>query len=291
MWYLRVSPLYNHEVTLLLSNRWRISHTWPGCRNYAITEMNVPPPCDREGHRWPTSEYPSPYEVLGLQKGLISFDKLKKQYHRLAKLYHPDISENVVIFSKSQGTSAGKVPSSQLIPLDKNEKLYRFKLINEAYALLSDRSRKEMYDVYKTGWEYGPKRPPMTMTHQTYHGNPTYYNAGTWQDFSDQSNNEPAPKISPWSVLLWIGALAICIEATAFLSKLEDGLHKRYFTQDETERDLALAQLNYGLNTDKWSRLRRFLWFRTWGLYRDQADLDRQAVENEKLLKKLQEKT
>lgn len=51
-----------------------------------------------------------------------------------------------------------------------------------------------------------------------------------------------------------------------------------------------MAYLNYGLDTDKWSRLRRFLWFRTYGLYRDKSDLDREAKKNERIVQDLKTK-
>ena len=62
------------------------------------------------------------YEVLGLSKS-ASDDEIKKAYRKLAKKYHPDINK----------------------AKDAEEK---FKEINEAYEVLSDPNKKQVYDAY-----------------------------------------------------------------------------------------------------------------------------------------------
>lgn len=63
------------------------------------------------------------YEVLGLKKG-ASDDEIKKAFRKMAMKYHPD---------KNKGDK------------DAEEK---FKLINEAYGILSDPEKKEKYDKF-----------------------------------------------------------------------------------------------------------------------------------------------
>jgi molecular chaperone DnaJ len=63
------------------------------------------------------------YDVLGLPKG-ASQDDVKKAYKRLARKHHPDVAE------------------------DKSEAERRFKEINEAYQVLSDPEKREVYDRY-----------------------------------------------------------------------------------------------------------------------------------------------
>ncbi|MBN3040424.1 MAG: molecular chaperone DnaJ [Candidatus Omnitrophica bacterium] len=65
------------------------------------------------------------YEVLGLSKG-ASLDEIKKAYRQLAMKYHPDRAQ----------------------PSDKKSFEEKFKEISEAYAVLSDPKKKELYDQY-----------------------------------------------------------------------------------------------------------------------------------------------
>ena len=62
------------------------------------------------------------YEVLGVQKG-ASADELKSAFRRLAREYHPDVSEH---------------PNAE----------EKFKEINEAYGVLSDDQKRAQYDRF-----------------------------------------------------------------------------------------------------------------------------------------------
>ncbi len=63
------------------------------------------------------------YEVLGLNKG-ASEDEIKKAFRKLAKKYHPDLNPN------------------------NKEAEQKFKEVNEAYEVLSDKDKKARYDQF-----------------------------------------------------------------------------------------------------------------------------------------------
>ena len=70
----------------------------------------------------PTADF---YEILGVQRG-ASGDDIKKAYRALARKHHPDVAD------------------------DKIAAEHRFKEINEAYEVLSDPKKREMYDRFGT---------------------------------------------------------------------------------------------------------------------------------------------
>lgn len=64
------------------------------------------------------------YDILGVQRGASEGD-IKKAYRRMAMKYHPD---------RSEGDAAANEES--------------FKKVNEAYAVLSDKEKRSIYDQY-----------------------------------------------------------------------------------------------------------------------------------------------
>lgn len=238
--------------------------------------------------KWPKKDNPTPYDLFDKADGSeVDVRALKRRYHEFAKLYHPDISQNIRIIRSPINQIRFE---SNLLTLD--EKLQRFKITTQAYEILSDPMKKRSYDTSRSGWSYGPQNYASTMATQ-YPGSHgyrsdsayAYWNAGTWEDHNDmKTEKEP---IDVWTLFLWLCGLVVCVQATALLTRIEDSLTSKRYTHDETEHDLTQSYTNYGLDTDKVSRLRRFLWFRTYGLYRTNADLDREAKKNEELVQNM----
>lgn len=76
--------------------------------------------CAEKAHMAEKRDY---YEVLGVSRG-CSEDELKKAYRTLAKKYHPDMNKND--------------PKAE----------EKFKEVNEAFAVLSDKEKRARYDQY-----------------------------------------------------------------------------------------------------------------------------------------------
>lgn len=238
---------------------------------------------------WPKDNQPkSPYSLFELSESTFSKSLLKKRFHELARLYHPDHSSNRTILRGNNGTglTSANIHDNVLTSADKSD---RFKIIKEAYELLRDPQRKHQYDMMGLGWVYGPKQLTSASGMARYERHEKFYNAGTWEDYSN-INKADKEEVGPLSMLIWFFGIFAIVELTSLLSRLEENINKRDFAHDETEKDLTLAYINYGLDEDKWSRLRRFLWFRTFSLYRSKEDLDREAKRNEKMIRELKKK-
>ncbi|EDO14999.1 hypothetical protein Kpol_376p12 [Vanderwaltozyma polyspora DSM 70294] len=238
---------------------------------------------------WPNNNNPTPYEIFNLKGTDVDNKSLKKIYHKYVKLYHPDMSCNKHILRNVSGKE------SRLLSIE--EKLERFKLISHAYEILKDKDKKFLYDCNKSGWvNNGCVRHNYPNAYSTKHyGNGygyqsdytyAYWSAGTWDDV--QELNREKESFNIWQLCIFVCSLYACVKGVALLSELEDAINMKSPSQEDSERDLILSYTNYGLDTDKMSRLKRFLWFRTFSMFRTKEDLDREVAKNNKLLAELE---
>jgi curved DNA-binding protein len=100
------------------------------------------------------------YEILGVPR-TASEDEIKKAYRKLARKHHPDVNPN-----------------------DKSAE-EKFKKINEAYEVLSDKDKRQKYDRFGENWKTGEQfSPPPGYGPQP--GGGTYtYTSGDGGDFSE----------------------------------------------------------------------------------------------------------
>src|SRR5437870_13434747 len=75
------------------------------------------------------------YETLGVSRSAKA-DEIKKAYRKLARKYHPDLNPN------------------------NKQSEERFKEIQEAYEVLSDREKRKKYDQLGANWKNGAEFTP-----------------------------------------------------------------------------------------------------------------------------------
>ncbi|KAI4863295.1 hypothetical protein F4820DRAFT_378906 [Hypoxylon rubiginosum] len=122
------------------SPRWpqqcRDSHAFPKQRCYA-TVSNGPgtkePPASSNGHAWPASAHPTPYEIFNQQKNA---PYSKAMFYDLVKIYHPDRHRH----------------AAHVHSLSHTARLERYRLVVAANQILSDPTKRRAYDLYGSGW-------------------------------------------------------------------------------------------------------------------------------------------
>src|SRR4051794_13878894 len=80
-------------------------------------------------------EFKDYYKILGVDRK-ASEDEIRKAFRKLARQYHPDVAKN-----KAQAEE-------------------KFKEINEAYEVLSDKEKRSKYDLLGPDWEQKFRPPP-----------------------------------------------------------------------------------------------------------------------------------
>lgn len=107
------------------------------------------------------------YKSLGVP-ATATADEIKKQYRKLAKQYHPD------------STGGDKA------------KEHRFKEISNAYDVLGDSKKKQLYDDIRSGAVRQSRQGPATYTYET-NGGPGVFDLGDLfgQFFSQGAQGQP----------------------------------------------------------------------------------------------------
>jgi DnaJ-class molecular chaperone len=109
-----------------------------------------------------TPEYKDYYQTLGVSR-TASEKEIKSAYRRLARQYHPDVNKD------PKATD-------------------RFKVINEAYEVLSDPKKRSKYDQLGADWERIEREQEFARQYQTQAGGQPAGGAAGFGDFSDFFN-------------------------------------------------------------------------------------------------------
>ncbi|KAH6955312.1 hypothetical protein DER45DRAFT_616646 [Fusarium avenaceum] len=117
---------------------------------------------------WPKTTYPSPYEIFSMKSDA---PYTKHRFYQLVKVYHPD--------RHSHTSDIDNVPHKI--------RLERYRLIVAANDLLSDPSKRQLYDVHGVGWTGGK---PQTLNETVRNADRAWrHRAGsaahnaTWEDW------------------------------------------------------------------------------------------------------------
>jgi curved DNA-binding protein CbpA len=155
-------------------------------RTYATVASEPPrneskrPVSEHEEAHWPRTEpsrLPTPYQILNCRPGATYS---KHHFYRLVKLYHPDRYVNEHL----------QTTSSTVHALPQHVRLERYRLIVAAHTILSDPSKRRLYDQFGSGWAGRPDLSSLRYggssstpePRQWPPGQNPMYNA-TWEDW------------------------------------------------------------------------------------------------------------
>ncbi|TMD88803.1 MAG: J domain-containing protein, partial [Chloroflexi bacterium] len=153
-----------------------------------------------------TPEYKDYYQTLGVSR-TASEKEIKSAYRRLARQYHPDVNKD------PKATD-------------------RFKLINEAYEVLSDSKKRSKYDQMGADWERIEREQEFARQYQTQAGGRPAGGAAGFGDFSDFFNTYFAGEAGGFSGFGFEGARG----RTATRERGEDIEHPIEITLEEAAR-------------------------------------------------------
>ncbi|KAH8888532.1 hypothetical protein GQ53DRAFT_748923 [Thozetella sp. PMI_491] len=204
-----------HDPSLLSMASWRTPHLKrPGSppiaprsarsrRHYALVQApqdGAPFGGNRQTtHPWPSKPNPTPYDIFGLAKD-APYSKVR--FYELVKLYHPDRVQHCVQDGLSDRT-----------------KLERYRLVVAANGILSDTTKRRLYDTQGIGWvdELDPREWLRRADRQWREqpGNPSM-NA-TWEDwerwYQARDGKKPDPLYMSNGGFAFIIAIFIVIAA------------------------------------------------------------------------------
>ncbi|KAK1999559.1 DnaJ domain-containing protein [Colletotrichum falcatum] len=160
---------------------------------------------------WPHTSCPSPHDILGAKPGR---PYSKKQFHRLVKLYHPDLhylNEGIL---------------DALPRATRNE---RYRLVVEANEILSNQQKRLLYETYGMGWIFPKQETASDSCHST-----GAYGTNDDQPFGEAGSRQQIPLFASNATI------AIIIVAIAMAGAIVQLERTRRAQWDFKTRDKAI---------------------------------------------------
>ncbi len=156
------------------------------------------------------------YQILEIPKTADAV-AIKKAYHRLAKLYHPDVNKGNIFFEN------------------------KFKEINEAYAVLSDFKQKWYYDLELNN--------PIIISHSVpqQEKRKTYYPRGYTKERAAQIDWETTKRAALYIVLIM--SFIIFLSVAVLKLNHKDDINRINF--DSLIEDSAFIKSNVKTDTEQ----------------------------------------
>lgn len=233
-------------------------------------------------HGWPKAKNPAPHEIFNVQESELTnrleYNKtIKSTYQKLVKLYHPDITHDVI-----EGSAI----------LLAEQKRLRFDAVQNAYEVLKDpRNRLAFAKYQNTTWnDYKPgtlsfEAYRMANAHRqkySYNNDPRFWQAGTWEDYYRMRYDRPAPTMEEWErnkwKILWkvlaVSGVVVVLQIMLALERTDEFNRQTRLMNLRATADVQQAYDNYDEDPSQFLRVRRFLLFRRLALSnRDQDEM------------------
>lgn len=274
---------------MLCRSCWRLPSTVfaPFVRDYATLAIPDDDHHQRmDLHPWPKGSQPSPMEIFAISTKDLSLPQLdlnkqiKAVYAKYVKLYHPDVSKNLVL-KDHRGRE-----------LSPEAKRTRFDQIQEAYDILKNpRRRVAFHRSQTTTWDkdirfgkgYSGTGAHFTYdqrnsfhafrtanahrAHYAFHKDEAFWTAGTWDDYYRMKHGREPPTMeeinrNKYKILagvLIIAVLVFALEFSIALDRTNESIRQRNLQSLKANRDLQQSYDNYGEGDTQLQRLNRFL--------------------------------
>ncbi|KAG6010538.1 hypothetical protein E4U21_005889 [Claviceps maximensis] len=161
---------------------------------------------------WPRTAQPTPYEILGIQRGA---PYTKRRFYQLVKLYHPDTHDR----------QDAETPTSRQ-QLSNATRLERYRLIVAANDVLSDPQKRRLYDHHGIGWTHDHRPHDLREADRAWRQQPGNASRNaTWEDWERWRNERNGKPSEPMYMSNGtFAALVVCmcmIGALAQMSRAE----------------------------------------------------------------------